>query len=71
MKADDRRAELEERAQAFATKQLARFNVHRECRAADLCLAVGYTELDENGWATVTSGLMRELPATYAVRPRC
>jgi hypothetical protein len=61
VKADDRRAELEERALAFATKQVARFNVHRECGAADRCLAVGYTELGENEWATLTTGLPPEL----------
>jgi hypothetical protein len=63
VKADDRRAGLEERAQAFAAEQVAGFDVHRECKAADRCLAIGYTELGENEWATLTRGLPPELTA--------
>ena len=61
MKADDRRPELEERATACVAKELARWDVHVECKVADRCLAVGYTELGENEWATITDGLPREL----------
>ena len=61
MKADDRRPELEERARAFVARQLSGMGLHGECRAADRCLAVGYTELGENEWATITQGLPDEL----------
>jgi hypothetical protein len=60
VKADDRRPELEERATAFVAKQLARGDVHAECKSADRCLAIGYTELGENEWATITNGLPAE-----------
>ncbi len=61
VKADDRRAELEERAQAFAAKQIAGFDVHAECKTSGRCLAVGYTELGENEWGELTTGLPPEL----------
>jgi len=61
VKADDRRPELEERARAFVEKQLVRWDPHDDCKTADRCLAVGYTELGENEWATITEGLPAEL----------
>ncbi len=61
MKADDRRAELEERARTFVAKQLAGFDAHRDCKTSVRCLAVGYTELGENEWAELTKGLPPEL----------
>ena len=69
MKADDRRPELEERATACVAKELARWDVHVECKVADRCLAVGYTELGENEWATITDGLPRGVQDRMA-RPR-
>lgn len=61
MKADDRRAELEERARAFVAKQVAGWDVHGDCKTSPRCLAVGYTELGENEWAELTKDLPREL----------
>jgi hypothetical protein len=61
VKADDRRAELEARAQAFAAKQLAGFDVHGACATSARCLATGYTELGENEWSAITADLPPEL----------
>jgi hypothetical protein len=61
VKADDQRTDLEARAGAFVKKQLARWDVHAECKAASRCLAVGYTELGENEWEELTKGLPAEL----------
>ena len=61
MKADDRRAELEARAQALVGTVLARGDVHGACKGAARCLAVGYTDLGENEWEQLTRDLPREL----------
>jgi hypothetical protein len=61
VKADDRRPELEERAQAYVAKLLARSDAHGECKRADRCLAIGYTELGEDGWDVLTMNLPPEL----------
>jgi len=61
MRADDRRAELEERARVFVAKQVAGFDMHEACKSSSRCLAVGYTELGENEWSKLTEGLPPEL----------
>jgi hypothetical protein len=61
VKADDRRAELEERAQVYVAKLLAAFDAHGECKGGNRCLAVGYTELGESGWDELTKNLPPEL----------
>jgi len=61
VKADDRRAELEGRAQVYVAKLLAGRDAHGECRGADRCLAVGFTELGEDGWDALTKNLPPEL----------
>jgi hypothetical protein len=61
VKADDRRPELEERARAYVAKLLAKWDAHAECRGAARCLAVGYTELGEDGWDALTNDLPPEL----------
>jgi hypothetical protein len=61
VKADDRRPELEERARAYVTNLLARWDPHGDCKGADRCLAVGYTEPGDNGWDALTMGLSPEL----------
>ena len=59
--ADAQRGELEGRAQAYVAKLLAGFDAHGECKGADRCLAVGYTELGESGWDELTKNLPPEL----------
>jgi hypothetical protein len=61
VKADDLRPELEQRAQAYLAKLLAKWDAHGDCKGADRCLAIGYTELGEDGWDVLTKDLPPEL----------
>jgi len=45
----------------YVTKLLAKWHPHGECKDADRCLAVGYTELGDDGWDVLTKNLPPEL----------